>query len=149
MKIEEAVKQKKFSTPQEKAWVNLVFTANYLVDYSNTIFKDFDITGQQYNVLRILKGRHPEHASCSSVKEVMLDKNPDLTRLCDRLVTKGLIARDTDENNRRQVNIRITNEGIALLNKIKPFLTEHNLKLQNLTDEEAERLSDLLDKMRG
>jgi DNA-binding MarR family transcriptional regulator len=129
--------------------VNLLFTSNYLIDYSNEIFKSFDITSQQYNVLRILKGRYPNNASCSSVKEVMLDKNPDLTRLCDRLVSKGLIARDTDENNRRQVNIRITNEGIALLEKIKPFITKHNLKLQNLTDEEAETLSNLLDKMRG
>jgi DNA-binding MarR family transcriptional regulator len=64
-------------------------------------------------------------------------------------VTKGLIVRDTDDNNRRQVNLRITEAGIALLDKIKPFITEHNHNLKNLTDEEAEMLSDLLDKMRG
>jgi DNA-binding MarR family transcriptional regulator len=149
MKIEEALRQKKFNTPQEKAWVNLIFSSNYLIDISNNIFKQFDLTSQQYNVLRILKGRHPDNASCSSVKEVMLDKNPDLTRLCDRLVTKGLIVRDTDDNNRRQVNLRITEAGIALLDKIKPCITEHNHSLKNLSDEEAETLSNLLDKMRG
>jgi MarR family transcriptional regulator, 2-MHQ and catechol-resistance regulon repressor len=149
MKIEQALKQSRFESPQQKAWINLIFTSNVLNDFSNTIFKDFDLTPQQYNVLRILKGRIPESASCSSVKEVMLDKNPDLTRLCDRLVTKGLIVRETDSDNRRQVNLRITEEGIKLIDTIKPILKEYNHKLNNLSDEEAEILSDLLDKLRG
>ena len=149
MKIEEEIKQKKFDSPQAKAWINLIYTSNRLADSSNNIFKEFDLTSQQYNVLRILKGRLPHNASCSSVKEVMLDKNPDLTRLCDRLITKGLIIRETDDQNRRQVNLKITEQGIELLDKIKPLIKENNKRLENLSDAEAELLSDLLDKFRG
>jgi len=149
MDIEEAIKQKKFESAQQKAWVNLIYTFNCLNDQVNQAFKDFDITQQQYNVLRILRGRFPEPASCASVKEVMLDKNPDLTRLCDRLVSKGLIERDLNADNRRQVVLKITNPGLELLKEIDPVMKKYNKSLNNLSEKEAEKLSELLDKLRG
>jgi len=149
MKIEDVIGQKKFESFQQKAWLNLVYTYNFISDQMNDSFKEFDITPQQYNVLRILKGRYPEPASCSSVKEVMLDKNPDLTRLCDRLISKGLIGREMNEGNRRQVILKITEEGISLLKRMEPVLKKNSKVLQNLSDKDAEKLCELLDKLRG
>ncbi|HYG40007.1 MAG TPA: MarR family transcriptional regulator [Cytophagales bacterium] len=149
MNLEEAIKQKKFQSAQQKAWININYTFNYLSDHISKVFGQFDITQQQYNVLRILRGRHPESACCNEVKEVMLDKNPDLTRLCDRLVSKGLIARDLNSTNRRQVSLHITEEGLKLLTEIEPVMKEYSVILNNLSDEEAQTLSNLLDKLRG
>ncbi|HYH56979.1 MAG TPA: MarR family transcriptional regulator, partial [Anseongella sp.] len=104
---------------------------------------------QQYNVLRILRGKKGETACCAEVKEVMLDKNPDLTRLCDRLVGKGLIKREVNESNRREVGLSITKEGLGLLERIQPELEKSNRFLYNLSESEAGQLSALLDKLRN
>lgn len=149
MKIEEVISQKKFESVQQKAWMNLVYTYNYISDLMNDSFKEFDITPQQYNVLKILWEKSPDPASCSAVKEGMPDKNPDLTRLCDRLVVKGLIQREMNEENRRQVVLRITDGGMSLLKKMEPVLKRSTKVLHNLSDKEAEKLSELLDKLRG
>lgn len=148
MKINEIIRQKQFRDEQERAWINLVYTFNHLTDRINKVFRQFDITNQQYNVLRILRGRKDQVSCCSDVKEVMLDKNPDLTRLCDRLVVKGLIKREPNEFNRREVGLSITADGLALLEKIQPEMEKHNRFLYNLTEEEATRLSLLIDKLR-
>lgn len=148
MKIEKVIRQKEFRNEQERAWINMVYTYNRLTDHINQVFKQFNLTNQQYNVLRILRGRQDHTACCSEVKEVMLDKNPDLTRLCDRLVTKGLIRREFNEQNRREVGLSITEEGLELLERIQPELEKHNRFLYNLSDEEARQLSSLLDKLR-
>jgi DNA-binding MarR family transcriptional regulator len=148
MKIEKAVKQQNFESPQIKAWMNVIYTYNQLTDKVNQAFKQFEITSQQYNVLRILRGRKGEPACCGEVKEVMLDKNPDLTRLSDRLIKKDLIERSVNEQNRRQVQLTITQKGLDLLNKMDPVLKEHNQFLMNLSDSEAEQLSNLMDKLR-
>jgi DNA-binding MarR family transcriptional regulator len=104
---------------------------------------------QQFNVLRILRGKHPEFVPVGDVKAVMLDKNPDLTRLCDRLQEKGWIERETNACNRRQVLLRIAKPGLELLEKMEPLLQQQAKKMDHLSDEEAELLSDLLDKIRG
>lgn len=149
MNIEDAVQQKQFPSPQVKAWINLVYTHNRVMDHVYELFKEFSITQQQYNVLRILRGRKGEPATCQEVKEVMLDKNPDLTRLGDRLVSKGLVERGVNPDNRREVQLRITREGMRLLEKIDPVVDERNPYLDRLSDKEAEQLSALLDKLRG
>ncbi|SMO94051.1 MarR family winged helix-turn-helix transcriptional regulator [Gracilimonas mengyeensis] len=149
MRIEEVVKQQNFKNPQQKAWINLVYTYNQLTDQVNQAFKKFDITSQQYNVLRILRGRKGEPALCGEVKEVMLAKNPDVTRLSDRLIKKGLIERSVNEQNRREVQLTITKEGLELLDEIDPELDKQNQFLKNLSDSEAEQLSNLMDKLRS
>jgi DNA-binding MarR family transcriptional regulator len=129
--------------------INLMYTYHWQMERSMEIFKPFDMTSQQYNVLRILKGRHPEAIPVGEVKAVLLDKNPDMTRLCDRLVQKGLIQRDFNCHNRREVLLQITPTGLELLLQLEPVMKEASKEWDNLTPEEAETLSDLLDKLRG
>jgi DNA-binding MarR family transcriptional regulator len=148
MKIEEAIRQKKFDSPVHKAMVNLIYTYNWFSSLWDEFFSAYDLTEQQYNVLRILRGKFPNSICAGDIKEVMLDKNPDLTRLCDRLVKKGLIERQYNEFNRRQVLIRITKAGLELLKQMDPAMKKQAKKL-SLSDKEAEMLSDLLDKLRG
>lgn len=147
MKFEKAVKQREFENPQVKAWLNLVYTYNHSMDRVKQIFKGFGITHQQYNVLRILRGRKGKPATCGEVKEVMLDKNPDLTRLGDRLTRKGLIERSVNPKNRREIELLITRKGLNLLEEIDPVIKKNNHFLFNLSDKEAEQLSSLLDKL--
>lgn len=150
MKIEDAIKQKKkFDLPVQKAMVNIIYTYHWLMDKQSEVFKKEDITLQQYNVLRILKGRYPDAACVGDIKEVMLDKNPDLTRLCDRLVKKNLIVREFNSTNRRQVLIKITKQGLQLIKDLDPDLKKLAQNNFFLHDKEADKLSDLLDKMRG
>jgi DNA-binding MarR family transcriptional regulator len=149
MKINESIKQEEFEDPQTKAWVNLMYTYNQLMDQTLPLYKKFGITRQQYNVLRILKGKGKLPATCGEVKKVMLDKNPDLSRLGDRLVAKGLIHREVNETNRREVDLSITEQGLQLLKVMGPELRKYNQFLYNLSDQEAETLSELLDKLRG
>lgn len=147
MKIEEAINQRKFESPLHKAIINLVYTFNWVSDKQQGTFQTFDITLQQYNVLRILRGQHPNAVPVGDVKAVMLDKNPDLTRLCDRLVKKKLVKRELNSENRRQVLLKILPAGLELLKKMEPSMKAAMSSIK-LTDAQANQLSDLLDKIR-
>ncbi len=149
MKIEEEIKQSKFVSPLHKAIVNVMFTNGWFTNQLRDVFKDHQLTNQQYNVLRILRGRFPDSLNPSEIKSVMIDKNPDLTRLCDRLCSMGLIDRCIDGENRRKMNIKINDKGLAILEKIDPEMDKFHLSIGNISDAEAELLSDLLDKIRG
>lgn len=149
MKLEEAIKQKRFESPQIKAMLNIMYTANWLMGEFRDIYKPYGITPQQYNVLRILRGRHPESVNPSEIKEVMLDKNPDITRLCDRLLAMGLIGRSIDAVNRRKMNIVITQQGLHLLAQIQPLLEERQRVILSKEGLNYDLLSDLLDELRG
>ncbi|MEY3716128.1 MAG: hypothetical protein RJA00_1254 [Bacteroidota bacterium] len=149
MKLEEAIKQKRFESPQIKAMLNIMYTANWLMGEFRDVYKPFGITPQQYNVLRILRGKHPESVNPSEIKEVMLDKNPDITRLCDRLLAMGLIGRSIDNDNRRKMNIVITEQGLHMLSQIQPILTERQTQILHRSDINFDLLSDLLDELRG
>lgn len=149
MRINDEIKQKEFKSPFQKAVINLFFTESWVQNKFKSFFKEFGITPQQYNVLRILKGHHPSSYTAGQIKEVMLDKTPDLTRLLDRLQAKNLVDRKICEWNRRQLEIVITDQGIGLLNSIGPVQDNLMSNLNNLSDPEAEQLSDLLDKLRG
>jgi DNA-binding MarR family transcriptional regulator len=149
VKIEEELKQDKFTSAVHKAIVNIMFTDGWLSNHLRDVFKDHNLTPQQYNVLRILRGKYPEALNPSDIKAVMLDKNPDLTRLCDRLLTRKLIDRCIDGDNRRKMNIRITEDGLKMLNLIDPIMIDFNEKVSTISEEEATILSNLLDKLRG
>lgn len=149
MKIEEAIRQKKFDSPYQKAFVNLIYTYNQVMEQQEELFGRFGLTPQQYNVLRILRGKYPNSACVGEVKEVMLDKNPDLTRLCDRLIKKNLMQREINAYNKRQVLIKITKSGMELLKKMDPVIKKSYRNKNGLSPAEAEKLSDLLDKLRN
>jgi DNA-binding MarR family transcriptional regulator len=149
LKLEDAIKQKKFESPQVKAMLNIMYTSNWLIGEFRDIYKPYGITPQQYNVLRILRGKHPESVNPSEIKEVMLDKNPDITRLCDRLLSMGLIGRSINSENRRKMNIVITAQGLELLNQIAPLLLDRQQLILNRASIDFGLLSDLLDDLRG
>jgi DNA-binding MarR family transcriptional regulator len=151
VKIEKVIKQgTRFKSSHEKAAVNLIYTSSWFRDTQNTLFKDHSILPQHYNVLRILKGKHPESVSPGIIKEVMLEKNNDITRLLDKLVLKGLVKRQLCPVNRRKMDINITEKGLRLLQELDEPLKKHLSEMKKkLTDKEAEQLSNLLDKMRG
>lgn len=108
----------------------------------------YDISLPQYNVLRILKGRKDGYATCGDLKDVMLDKNPDVTRLCDKLVLKKLIVRSNNKNNRRQILLRISDKGLQALEEINPYFAAVNTGLNGISSEKLEQLSDILDEIR-
>lgn len=146
-RIEDEIRQQKFSDPQQKVVINLIFTANWLQAQQQEYFKTFGITGTQYNILRILKGQHPKSISGTEIKSRMLDRNSDVSRLLDRLTTKNLITKKTCPNDKRASDVLITPSGLALLEQINKNQI-HN-KILSLSDEDAAVLSDLLDKARA
>lgn len=135
----------KFENYRVKALLNIIYTANWITSCQNEFFKDFGISPQQYNILRILRGAG-EPLNVQTIKDRMLERSPNATRLMDKLCAKKLIERLPSENDRRVVKIKITKQGIALLKAIPNTLNKTLLK--NLNEEEAKTLSDLLDKMR-
>jgi DNA-binding MarR family transcriptional regulator len=145
-KIEDEIRQKKFTSIHQKAVINLIYTSNWLQNQQQDFFKSFGITGQQFNILRILKGQFPKSISATEIKSRMLDRNSDVSRLLDRLASKNLITKQTCPNDKRASDVLITAEGVALLNEINK--NQKQDRVLSLSDEEAERLSDLLDKAR-
>ncbi|MBX6380875.1 MAG: MarR family transcriptional regulator [Thermoflavifilum aggregans] len=149
-RIEEAIKQSKFQDVYQKALVNLIYTANCLRDEQVRRLKSFDLLPQHFNVMRILRGRHPNPVCPGEIKEVMLDKANDLTRLLDKLERKGLIQRNLCQTNRRKMDVTLTQAGIELLEKLNHIMEETYKTLkERLSEREAASLSHLLDKMRG
>jgi len=135
----------KFENNRVKALLNIIYTANWITSCQNEFFKDFGISPQQYNILRILKGAG-EALNVQTIKDRMLERSPNATRLMDKLCAKNYIVRLPSELDRRVVKIAITNQGIELLESIPKNLNKDLLK--NLNEAEAEVLSNLLDKMR-
>lgn len=150
MRLEEEIRQSKFESPYQKVTVNVLYTANWIQHKSAGAFKASGLTSQQYNVLRILRGKHPNCCSVGYIKEVMLDKTPDVTRLLDRLEIKGLVCRSYNDKNRRFMDVTITEDGIQLLDAVRPTMRKNEEEFRHrLTEAEAEQLSALLDKLRG
>ncbi|MCE2936910.1 MAG: MarR family winged helix-turn-helix transcriptional regulator [Cyclobacteriaceae bacterium] len=149
MTIEEEIKQPRFRNAHQKAVLNLIFTANWLGNRQRELFEPYGITGQQYNILRILRGQHPKRISGSEIKSRMLDKNSDVSRLLDRLIGKKLVAKNQCPNDKRASDINITEAGLSLLEKLDDALNGMDTRFLKLTKHEAVQLSTLLDKSRG
>ena len=134
-----------FPNDKIKALLNILYTANWIMGIQNEFFKSYGISPQQYNILRILKGAG-EPINVQIIKDRMIERSPNATRLMDKLCAKNYIERLPCASDRRVVKIAITNEGINLLNHIPVDFNDDLLK--NLNESEAEQLSNLLDKMR-
>jgi len=135
----------KFTNNKVKALINLKYTSNWLSSKENEFFKPYGISPQQYNILRILRGAKAK-MKVQIVKERMIERAPNATRLMDKLCDKKLIERERCEEDRRVVFVKITNQGLELLTTIDD---NKNISfLENLTEEEATVLSNLLDKIR-
>lgn len=149
MKIEEAIKQKEFKDPYNKAVVNLLYTHSYIVSLQSSLFKDFGLSPEQYNVLRILRGQKGNAITVSSIQERMLNRMSNASRLVEKLKRKDLVIRRECESDRRQVDVLITEKGLLVLNQIEHLSDGHNRTLIQLDETEVNQLNDLLDKLRG
>lgn len=147
MKFEKEIQQEKFRSAKQKATLNLLFTCNWLNNQHKDFFKGFGLTPQQYNVLRILRGQFPDSISTSDIKVRMLDKNSDASRIVDRLTLKGWVTKCTSPQDRRLVDVLISEDGLTLLGRMDSHTDQLDHTI-GLTEDEADQLCELLDKVR-
>ena len=149
MSLETDIKQAKFKSEYQKLAVNIFDTHGWLVSKHAKILKKFGVTTAQFNILRILRGQHPNSAPISLLKERMLDKMSDSSILVERLKLKGLLTRKMCKDDRRRVNVLITRKGLGLLSKMDEHDKEAESFFSNISKLEAKELNSLLDKTRG
>ncbi|HQU56427.1 MAG: MarR family transcriptional regulator [Chitinophagaceae bacterium] len=149
MGIEEDIQQRTFRNAHQKAAINLLYTNSWMRERTKIIFDTEDITPQQFNILRILRGSFPKPLSTLQIRERMIEKMSDTSRIVDRLITKGLVKKLVCKNDRRLVDIIITDKGKKLLERLDTRQDEIDSVLRNLSEKEATLLSDLLEKIRS
>lgn len=151
MRIEDEIKQSVFRNSYEKAIINLTYTAGWLAVRQAGAFKPFGLTLPQFNLLRILRGQHPQPATVALLIDRMLDKTSNASRIVDRLEEKQLVTRTVCPANRRAVDIRITEAGLALLDRLEAddVLEPMRLGVGHFSEGELQQLNDLLDKLRA
>ena len=148
--IEDAIKQPTFKTAAHRAQVNTIFTAAWLNLLTGQTLKPFGLSLQQFNILRILRGRGGKPATIKLLTERMIDKMSNASRLVDKLKEKGFVERRECPSDRRQVDILITDAGLEMIDHAsKAVEASQNRIFGNLSEEEAVTLSQLLDKLRG
>jgi DNA-binding MarR family transcriptional regulator len=149
MELEREIGQKKFRNETHKLEVNLIYTFNWLNAFNVVLFKRHNITGQQYNVLRILRGQHPTPVNIKLIRERMLDKMSDASRIVEKLRVKGFIERTVSSDDRRACDVKITSKGLQLLTNIDSQNSEFEKKFSTLSADEIKEMNRLLDKLRG
>jgi len=149
MRLEDEIKVKGFHNEWHKATINILFTGNWINDILEKRAGARQITIQQFNVLRILRGRYPNPATNRMVKERMIDKMPDVSRIMDRLVAKGLVSRSQNSDDRRAVDVVITEKGMDVLDELDESMLMMDILEKHITEEECYMLNNLLEKMRG
>lgn len=150
MRLEDEIQQEQFKDEYHKLAVNILYSASWISTMNLKVLKTFNLSIQQFNILRILKGRHPEPATVKLLTERMIDKMSNASRLVEKLNQKGLIERHSCPTDRRQVDIAITKKGIRVVDKATKLLGEEvGSTLETLSNDEAAQLNILLDKMRG
>ncbi len=147
MSLEQDINQPVFKTPHHKALLNLIFTTNWVNEKIKIIFDKQDITAQQFNILRILRGAG-QPLSTLQIRQRMLDKMSDTSRIVDRLVTKGYVSKQTCPKDKRLVDVSISTKGTELLLKLDSFDEQIHSHLNNLSAAESVQLNVLLDKIR-
>jgi DNA-binding MarR family transcriptional regulator len=150
MKIEEEIKSTVALDNSKKIILNVLYTQNVIADKLNEILKPYDLSGEQYNVLRILRGQKGNPANMCVIQERMLAKTSNTTRLVDKLLLKNLVTRNVCPENRRKIEVLITQKGLDILTELDPKVIQHeNSFSKNLNIEELELLNQLLEKFRN
>lgn len=150
MKIEEAIKSNVELDQSKKAVLNIIYTQNVINEHFYEILKPYDLSGEQYNVLRILRGQKGCPANMCVIQERMLAKTSNTTRLVDKLLLKEFVTREVCPENRRKIEVLITAKGLAILSELDPKVNGHEKKFaKNLTSEELDQLNFLLEKFRN
>ena len=147
MSLEKDIHQPKFKTEYQKVRVNLIFTYNWVMEQSRKFFDKADLTPQQFNILRILRGAG-KPISTLQIRQRMLDKMSDTSRIVDRLIKKELVQKVTCKSDRRLVDVSISEKGLQLLESLDFLNTQMDAELNGLSVEEAKTLNHLLDKLR-
>jgi len=149
MSIGEDIQQRKFTSEFSKALINVRYTASWISHRFQGILKPSELTTPQYNVLRILRGQYPNPATINLLIERMIDKSSNASRIVDKLEEKGLVDRRRCKNDGRAVDVIISKEGLILLESLDGDLADFEEKIKTLSEEEAEQLNTLLDKIRS
>lgn len=150
MKIEEVIKSNVELDHSKKAVLNIIYTQNVLSDHFNELLKPYDLSSEQYNVLRILRGQKGCPANMCVIQERMLAKTSNTTRLVDKLLLKEFVTREVCPDNRRKIEVSITQKGLNVLTELDSKVIEHEKKFsQNLTPQELEQLNLLIEKYRN
>ncbi|MFE3870441.1 MarR family winged helix-turn-helix transcriptional regulator [Flavobacterium sp. ZS1P70] len=150
MKIEDEIKSTVALDISKKIILNVLYTQNVITENFNEILKPFDISGEQYNVLRILRGQKGNPANMCLIQERMLARTSNTTRLVDKLLLKKFVTRNVCPENRRKIEVLITPKGLDILNELDPKVIEHEQYFsRNLSSSEVEQLNNLLEKYRN
>ena len=149
MELQKEIKTSRFESVFQQAVVNVFYTYSWCTEQMKQIVAPYEITTQQFNVLRILRGRHPKPSTINLIKSRMMDKMSDASRIVDRLVQKGLVEKEINTTDKRAVDIRISRKGLTLLKRMDEEVDLSAMVSSNLTEEEALQLNLLLDKLRG
>jgi len=147
MSLEKKIQQPKFKSPQHKLGVNLLYTSHQISYLLHQQFKDLEITHQQYNVLRILRGQFPNTCNLRLIKERVIDRMSDASRIIDKLIIKGFVVRSECKTDRRNVELLITSKGLKLLESLDHVDDSFHELFKNLSKEDIKNLNLLLDKL--
>lgn len=149
MTLSDLIQQTRFESPAQEALLNIHATSSWFTAELGAALGDSGITPAQYNVLRILRGRHPDPYTCTEIGERLLDRTPDVTRLLVRLESAGLVHRERAEHDRRVVEVTITEAGLETLAGLdEPVRASMHQAGQHLSDDELSTLSSLLERLR-
>ena len=149
MGIDKDIHQNRFLNEHQRALVNILFTYGWMMERIKEFLKPVDITPQQFNILRILRGSYPQPLSTLQIRDRMLDKMSDTSRIVDRLIIKGWVNKGTSRKDRRLVDIIISGKGRKLLEKLDARQDELDGILSNVSEMDAAALSKILDKIRN
>ncbi|MBC7846421.1 MAG: MarR family transcriptional regulator [Flavobacterium sp.] len=150
MKIEDVIKSTVPMENSKKIILNVMYTQNILAEKFNEILKPYEISGEQYNVLRILRGQKGNPANMCVIQERMLAKTSNTTRLVDKLLLKNFVTREVCPVNRRKIEVSITQKGLDVLKELDPKVAEHEEAFsKNLNEDEINTLNKLLEKYRN
>lgn len=149
MSLEEDIRQQKFQSEHQKAAINILYTGSWLYNLHAGFLKKFDITPEQFNVLRILRGSHPTPLMLADISSRMIDRKSNCTRLVEKLRKKGFVKQEICKESRRQVDISITRKGLLLLKEIDANQTAWQERLGSISRADAKELNRILDRLRG
>jgi DNA-binding MarR family transcriptional regulator len=148
MKLEEAIQSTKFDSEVHKATINVLFTAYWLKTHVSKTFKELGITLEQFNVMRILKGKHPEPMCVKDIGSRLVEKSSNVPRIVDRLVLKQYVKRDTSKIDKRETLMQLTEKGLMVLTQASEMVEMANRSYVGINENEARELNELLEKLR-
>ena len=149
MDLKDAIKVHAFRSEGQRTMVNILYTCNYLNARFKNLLKPFDLTQQQFNILRILKGQYPKKIRVSDVKDRMVDRNSDITRIVNRMLKKDLITREPGEKDKRQMILSVTKAGLKKLEQVNPLIEEFEESIFQFSKKDMDCFNDFLDQIRS